>query len=177
MIYYGDEIGMGDNIYLGDRDGVRTPMQWSADRNAGFSRADPQQLYLPPIRDAVYGYEGGQRGGAGAHPHVAPRLDQTPDQGCGRITASSDAARSPLSTRRIATSSPFCANTRGRTILCAYNLSRFCQPAELDLSGYIGSQPVELFGRIPFPKIGELPYLITFGPHGFYWFELRAVEE
>ncbi len=176
VIYYGDEIGMGDNIYLGDRDGVRTPMQWSADRNAGFSRADPQQLYLPPIRDAVYGYEAvnveaQERTPTSLLAWIKRLIKVRQDYGVfgrGTITFVHPENRHILA---------FLREHEGRTILCAYNLSRFCQPAELDLSGYNGSRPVELFGRIPFPKIGDLPYLITFGPHGFYWFELRAMED
>ena len=176
VIYYGDEIGMGDNIYLGDRDGVRTPMQWSADRNAGFSRADPQQLYLPPIRDAVYGYEAvnveaQERTPTSLLAWIKRLIKVRQDYGVfgrGTITFVHPENRHILA---------FVREYEGRTILCVYNLSRFCQPAELDLSGYVGSRPVELFGRIPFPKIGELPYLITFGPHGFYWFELRSMED
>ncbi len=176
VIYYGDEIGMGDNIYLGDRDGVRTPMQWSADRNAGFSRADPQQLYLPPIRDAVYGYEAvnveaQERTPTSLLAWIKRLIKVRQDYGVfgrGSITFVHPENRHILA---------FLREYEGRTILCAYNLSRFCQPAELDLSAYNGSRPVELFGRIPFPKIGDLPYLITFGPHGFYWFELRAMED
>jgi len=176
VIYYGDEIGMGDNIYLGDRDGVRTPMQWSADRNAGFSRADPQQLYLPPIRDAVYGYEAvnveaQERTPTSLLAWIKRLIKVRQDYGVfgrGSITFVHPENRHILA---------FLREYEGRTILCAYNLSRFCQPAELDLSAYNGSQPVELFGRIRFPKIGDLPYLITFGPHGFYWFELRSMED
>ncbi len=176
VIYYGDEIGMGDNIYLGDRDGVRTPMQWSADRNAGFSRADPQQLYLPPIRDAVYGYEAvnveaQERTPTSLLAWIKRLIKVRQDYGVfgrGSITFVHPENRHILA---------FLREYEGRTILCAYNLSRFCQPAELDMSAYNGSRPVELFGRIPFPKIGDLPYLITFGPHGFYWFELRAMED
>ncbi len=176
VIYYGDEIGMGDNIYLGDRDGVRTPMQWSADRNAGFSRADPQQLYLPPIRDAVYGYEAvnveaQERTPTSLLAWIKRLIKVRQDYGVfgrGSITFVHPENRHILA---------FLREYEGRTILCAYNLSRFCQPAELDLSAYNGSRPVELFGRIPFPKIGDLPYMITFGPHGFYWFELRSMED
>jgi len=176
VIYYGDEIGMGDNIYLGDRDGVRTPMQWSADRNAGFSRADPQQLYLPPIRDAVYGYEAvnveaQERTPTSLLAWIKRLIKVRQDYGVfgrGSITFVHPENRHILA---------FLREYEGRTILCTYNLSRFCQPAELDLSAYIGTRPVELFGRIPFPKLGELPYLLTFGPHGFYWFELRSMED
>jgi maltose alpha-D-glucosyltransferase/alpha-amylase len=175
VIYYGDEIGMGDNIYLGDRDGVRTPMQWSADRNAGFSRADPQRLYLPPIRDAVYGYEAvnveaQERTPTSLLAWIKRLIKVRQDYGVfgrGSINFVHPENRHILA---------FTREYQGRTIFCAYNLSRFCQPAELDMSQYQGYQPVEVFGRIPFPHIGELPYLLTFGPHAFYWFELRPGE-
>jgi maltose alpha-D-glucosyltransferase / alpha-amylase len=172
VLYYGDEIGMGDNIYLGDRDGVRTPMQWTTDRNAGFSRADPQRLYLPPIRDPLYGFE--------AINVEAQERTQTsllawikriisirrnyPVFGRGAMEILYPANRHVLA---------FVRKWQDTTILCAYNLSRFCQAAEIDMRQYNGYRPVEMFGRIPFPLIGELPYLLTFGPHGFYWFELQ----
>jgi maltose alpha-D-glucosyltransferase/alpha-amylase len=173
VIYYGDEIGMGDNIYLGDRDGVRTPMQWSADRNAGFSRADPQRLYLPPIRDPVFGYEAIN---VEAQERTATSLlawikrivrirNAYPAFGRGTIRFFHPANRHVLAFVR--------EHDDGTRILVACNLSRFCQPAELDLTEFAGYRPVELFGRIPFPPIGEWPYLLTFGPHSFYWFELR----
>jgi maltose alpha-D-glucosyltransferase / alpha-amylase len=175
VIYYGDEIGMGDNIFLGDRDGVRTPMQWSADRNAGFSRADPQRLFLPPIRDPVYGYEAvnveaQERTPTSLLAWLKRLIKIRHDNGVfgrGTIQFTHPENRHILA---------FTREWQGRIVLCAYNLSRFCQPAELDLSQFRESQPVEMFGRIPFPRIGELPYLLTFGPHGFYWFELRPPE-
>ncbi len=175
VIYYGDEIGMGDNVFLGDRDGVRTPMQWSADRNAGFSRADPQRLYLPPIRDPVFGYEAvnveaQERTPTSLLAWIKRLIKIRHDYGVfgrGAIHFIHPENRHIFA---------FTREWEGRTILCAYNLSRFCQPAELDLSQYREDQPVEMFGRIPFPRIGELPYLLTFGPHGFYWFELRRPE-
>ncbi len=172
VIYYGDEIGMGDNIYLGDRDGVRTPMQWSADRNAGFSRADYQRLYLPPIRDPVYGYEAinveAQERVATSWLAWVKRLVKIrrayPAFGRGGIEFLHPSNRHVLA---------FIREWEGTRILVACNLSRFCQPAELDLSAYEGQYPVEMFGKVVFPRIGELPYLLTFGPHDFYWFELR----
>src|SRR5438552_786847 len=175
-LYYGDEIGMGDNIYLGDRDGVRTPMQWRPERNAGFSRADPQRLYLQPIMDPIYGYE---------------------------VVNVEAQARAPSSllnwTRRLlAVRKGFAAFGRGtlsflrptnrkilaylRTygdeiVLCVANLARSAQPVELDLAQYKGRVPIELMGRTAFPPIGELPYLLTLAGHGFLWFRLAAAEE
>ncbi|HEX5503685.1 MAG TPA: maltose alpha-D-glucosyltransferase [Thermomicrobiales bacterium] len=172
VIYYGDEIGMGDNIYLGDRDGVRTPMQWTGDRNAGFSRADPQRLYLPPIRDPVYGYEAINVEAQERTPssmlswlkRVIRIRQGYPVFGRGTIRFVDPINRHVLA---------FIREHQGTRILVACNLSRFPQPAELDLSEFNGYRPVELFGRVPFPRIGELPYLLTFGPHAFYWFELQ----
>ncbi len=176
VIYYGDELGMGDNIYLGDRDGVRTPMHWSSDRNAGFSRADYQKLFLPPIRDAVYNYES-------VNVEAQERLPTSllswvkrlvfirksfPVFGRGSIR--------PLSPENVHVLA-FIREYHGVVVLVAANLSRFSQPAELDLSEYAGARPYELFGRVPFPTIGQLPYLLTFGPHDFYWFELRMESE
>ena len=171
IIYYGDEIGMGDNFYLGDRNGVRTPMQWSPDRNAGFSRADPQQLYLPPIMDPIYGYE-------------AVNVEaQTRDR-----SSLLNWMRRLLAVRK--TSQAFGRGTlrfirpgnrkvlvylrqyADDTILCVVNLSRSAQPVEIDLSEHRGAIPIELLGRTPFPPVGELPYLLTLPAYGFYWFRL-----
>jgi maltose alpha-D-glucosyltransferase/alpha-amylase len=172
VLYYGDEIGMGDNIYLGDRDGVRTPMQWTPDRNAGFSKADFAQLYLPPLMDPVYGYpavnvEAMQRD-AGSFLHWMQRTLQVRRQhddvfGLGTLEILSAENPSVLA---------FLRQFGDRTVLCVNNLSRFAQPVELQLARLSGKMPVELFGRVPFPPIGELPYLLTLGGHGFYWFEL-----
>ncbi len=175
VIYYGDEIGMGDNIYLGDRDGVRTPMQWSGDRNAGFSRADPQRLYMPPIRDPLYGYEGINVEAQERTPtsllqwlkRVIRIRREYPVFGRGSISFLHPTNRQVLA---------FIREYEGTHMLIACNLSRFSQAAELDLSEFEGSVPVELFGKVAFPRIGELPYLLTFGPHVFYWFELRSEE-
>ncbi len=175
VIYYGDEIGMGDNIYLGDRDGVRTPMQWSGDRNAGFSRADPQRLYMPPIRDPLYGYEGINVEAQERTPtsllqwlkRVIRIRREYPVFGRGSISFLHPTNRQVLA---------FIREYEGTHMLIACNLSRFSQAAELDLSEFEGSIPVELFGKVAFPRIGELPYLLTFGPHVFYWFELRSEE-
>ena len=173
VVYYGDEIGMGDNIYLGDRDGVRTPMQWSSDRNAGFSAADPQRLYLPPIRDPVYAYEAinveAQERTPGSMLNWLKRVirirESYPVFGRGSIRFLDPVNRHVLAYLR---------QYQDTTILVACNLSRFSQPAELDLSEFEGSRPIDLFGRVPFPRIGELPYLLTFGPHVCYWFELQS---
>ncbi len=172
VLYYGDEIGMGDNIYLGDRDGVRTPMQWSADRNAGFSRADPQRLYLPPVRDPVYAYEAVNVEAQERTPAsllawmkrtIAVRR-RYPVFGRGTIRFLHPANPHVLA---------FVREWEGTRVLVACNLSRYSQPAELDLSAFAGDRPIELYGRVPFPPIGELPYLLTFAPYDFYWFELR----
>jgi maltose alpha-D-glucosyltransferase/alpha-amylase len=175
ILYYGDELGMGDNIYLGDRDGVRTPMQWRPERNAGFSHADPQRLYLQPIMDAIYGYE------------------------VVNVEAQTRAPWSLLNwTRRLlAVRKGFQAFGRGslrflrpanrkilaylreygdEAILCVANLSRSAQPVELDLSRYKGRIPTEMLGRTAFPPIGDLPYLLTLSGHAFLWFRLGSAE-
>jgi maltose alpha-D-glucosyltransferase/alpha-amylase len=172
VLYYGDEIGMGDNIYLGDRDGVRTPMQWTPDRNAGFSKADFAQLYLPPLMDPVYGYQAvnveAMQRDAGSFLHWMQRVLQVRRQhgdvlGLGGLEILSAENPSVLA---------FLRQLGDRIMLCVNNLSRFAQPVELHLARLSGKMPVELFGRVPFPPIGELPYLLTLGGHGFYWFEL-----
>ncbi|HEX9879722.1 MAG TPA: maltose alpha-D-glucosyltransferase, partial [Candidatus Binatia bacterium] len=178
VIYYGDEIGMGDNIYLGDRNGVRTPMQWSADRNAGFSRANPQRLYSPVIIDPEYHYEATNVETEQQNQHSLlwwmKRLLLLRKRyhafGRGSIEFLTPANRKILA---------FVRRLDEEVILVVANLSRFVQFVELDLSAYKGMVPVELFGHVDFPPIGELPYLVTFGPHAFYWFRLeppRAVE-
>ena len=152
IIYYGDEIGMGDNIFLGDRNGVRTPMQWSPDRNAGFSRADPQRLYLPPIMDPVYGYRGGERGGAERATRSSllnwmRRMLQVRRQLAGRSAAARCASSVPATAR----SSRTCAST-ATTPSCASPTSRrSAQPVELDLARPQGRVPVEMIGRTAFP--------------------------
>ncbi len=172
VLYYGDEIGMGDNVYLGDRDGVRTPMQWSADRNAGFSRANPQQLYLPVIIDPEFHFETVNVETQSGNPqsllwwtrrvialrnrhHVFGRGDiefLTPDNY--RVLA-------------------FVRRDADEQVLVVANLSRFAQYCELDLSQWRGLVPRELFGHTEFPPIGELPYLVTLGPYAFYWLALE----
>jgi len=173
VLYYGDELGMGDNIFLGDRNGVRTPMQWSADRNAGFSRANPQRLYQPVIIDPEYGYETVNVEAQHANPSSLlwwmKRLIALRKRyrafGRGRIEF-----LYPENSRVLA----FVREWEDERILVVANLSRFTQPVELDLSAYRGAVPVELFGGTPFPPVGELPYFLTLGPHSFYWFKLAA---
>jgi len=172
VIYYGDEIGMGDNIYLGDRDGVRTPMQWTGDRNAGFSRADSARVYSAPITDPVYGYQAinveAQQRTLTSFLNWMKRLirvrKQYPAFGRGDIRFLDPANQKVL---------PYVRHYQGQTLLCVNNLSRFTQPCELDLSAYKGAVPVELVGGVRFPAIGDLPYFISLGPHGFYWFRLE----
>jgi maltose alpha-D-glucosyltransferase/alpha-amylase len=175
VLYYGDEIGMGDNIYLGDRDSVRTPMQWSPDRNAGFSRADFAQLYLPPLMDPVYGYQASnveaELRNTSSLLHWMKRMlevrKQHPVFGTGRFEVIS--AENPSVLAYVRTGDE---GDDGDIVLCVCNLSRFAQPAELPLQQYEGKIPIELLGRVPFPRIGELPYFVTLAPYGFYWFQL-----
>ena len=172
IIYYGDEIGMGDNIYLGDRNGVRTPMQWTPDRNGGFSRADPARLYAPTIMDPVYGYESvnveAQSRSLSSLLSATKRLiavrKSTLAFGRGTMTFIRPENRSVLA---------MCASTSDEVILCVANLSRSAQATELDLSAFKDRIPLEMLGRTRFPAIGELPYMITLAPYGFYWFELQ----
>jgi len=172
VIYYGDEIGMGDNIYLGDRNGVRTPMQWTGDRNAGFSRADFHKLYSPPVMDPVYGYQAinveAQQRSASSLLNWMKRLIALRKRfkafGRGSIQFLHPANRKVLAYFR---------RYENELILAVANLSRFVQPVELDLSEYKGYVPVELFGRVRFPPIGELPYFLTLGPTSFVWFQLE----
>jgi len=179
VMYYGDEIGMGDNIYLGDRDGVRTPMQWTPDRNGGFSTADFAQLYLPALMDPVYGYQAvnveSQLRNPGSFLHWVQRMIQARKQhpvfGTGSFEALDVANEAVLVfLRRQARD-----DSADDIVLCVNNLSKVAQPVEIDLSMLAGKQPVELFGRVQFPPVGELPYFVTLPPYGFYWFSL--VEE
>jgi maltose alpha-D-glucosyltransferase/alpha-amylase len=172
IVYYGDEIGMGDNIYLGDRNGVRTPMQWSADRNAGFSRGNPQRLFLPVIVDPEYHYETvnveAQQGNPNSLFWWMKRLIALRKKH--RALARGTIEFLPAENRKVLT---FVRKYEDETILVIANLSRFTQYAELDMSAYKGATPVELFGWTEFPRIGELPYFLTLGPHTFYWFSLQ----
>ena len=172
VIYYGDEIGMGDNIYLGDRNGVRTPMQWSPDRNAGFSRANPQQLYLPIIIDPEYHYEvvnvEAQQKNLSSLLWWHKRLITMRN----RIRAFSRGSfvfLQPDNHKILA----FARQYGDETVLVVANLSRFVQNAELDLRPYQGRIPIEVFGQTAFPAISELPYPLTLGPHSFYWLRLK----
>jgi maltose alpha-D-glucosyltransferase/alpha-amylase len=175
VLYYGDEIGMGDNVYLGDRDGVRTPMQWTGDRNGGFSKADFARLYLPPLMDPVYGYqavnvEAQLRTPTSllrwVHRFIALRKEH-PVFALGSYQALRTENHRILAHVRA---------YQGETVLCAHNLARTPQAAELDLSAFAGRAPEEMLGRTAFPPIGELPYLLTFAGRGFYWFRLLEEE-
>ena len=184
VLYYGDEIGMGDNIYLGDRDGVRTPMQWSADRNAGFSRAVPQKLYLPVIQDPVFGFGGVNVEAQSESPAsflnwlrrmVAVRKRHAVF-GRGEIDLLYPANRKVLAyVRRDKAVEPGAPGDGA--VLCVANLSRSAQAVELDLSRWQGRVPVELVGQSPFPPVGELTYQLTLPAYGFYWFLLAEEEE
>jgi maltose alpha-D-glucosyltransferase/alpha-amylase len=173
VLYYGDEIGMGDNIWLGDRDGVRTPMQWTPDRNAGFSNCDPGRLYLPVIMDPIYGYQGlnveAQMRTSTSLLHWTRRMIDTrkrhPTFGAGSFSELGASNPSILA---------FVREFGDDRVLCVNNLSRFPQPVELDLRRFEGVVPVEMLGGMHFPKVGELPYLLTLPGHGFYWFTLPA---
>jgi maltose alpha-D-glucosyltransferase/alpha-amylase len=176
VMYYGDEIGMGDNIYLGDRDGVRTPMQWSPDRNAGFSTADFAQLFLPPLMDPVYGYQAvnveAQRRDPSSFLHWLQRMievrKQHPVLAIGEFEVVHAQNPSVLAYLRRGIGD----DGEEDIVLCVNNLSRFPQPCEMMLEQLAGKVPIELTGRVPFPAIGELPYFVTLAGHGFYWFEL-----
>jgi maltose alpha-D-glucosyltransferase/alpha-amylase len=178
ILYYGDEIGMGDNIYLGDRNGVRTPMQWTSDRNAGFSKCDPARLYLPVVMDPIYGYQ------------VVNVEAQLSDQssllhwtrnmialrklfqvfGRGTLTFLNPSNRKILAyLRELDQGDGFC-----ETVLCVANLSRFAQPVALDLANYAGYEPVEMLGYVRFPAVTREPYSLTLAPYSFIWLELQA---
>ncbi|MGH7576613.1 MAG: maltose alpha-D-glucosyltransferase, partial [Longimicrobiales bacterium] len=173
VLYYGDEIGMGDNIYLGDRNGVRTPMQWSGDRNAGFSRANPQRLYLPTIVDPEYHYEAVNVEAHQANPssllwwtrRLIGLRKRFKAFGRGSIEFIYPANRKVLA---------FIRRYEDEHVLVVANLSRFAQYARLDLNRYSGASPIELFGRSEFPAIAQEPYFLTLGPHAFYWFQLQT---
>ncbi|MGN6375621.1 MAG: maltose alpha-D-glucosyltransferase, partial [Sphingomonas sp.] len=176
VLYYGDEIGMGDNIFLGDRDGVRTPMQWSPDRNGGFSRADPASLTLPAIQDPLYGYEAVNVEAQERDRHsllnwvkrmLAVRREH---QAFGRGTQT---FLRPANRRVLA----YLRQHDGETILCVANLGRTAQAVELDLHEFEGCTPVEMSGGAAFPRIGQLPYLLTLPPYGFLWFQLCSAAE
>ena len=171
VIYYGDEIGMGDNIFLGDRNGVRTPMQWSSDKNAGFSRANPQSLYLPITLDPEYHYEAVNVEAQQRNPHSLLRWTKRLLALRKRWTAFSVGTIEFLQpeNRKILA---FVRRYEQECILVVCNLSRFVQPVELDLSRFANTVPLEIFGHSPFPPVGDQPYFLTLGPHSFYWFAL-----
>jgi maltose alpha-D-glucosyltransferase/alpha-amylase len=178
VLYYGDEIGMGDNIHLGDRDGVRTPMQWSSDRNGGFSRADPAGLVLPPIMDPLYGFQAINVEAQSRDPHSLlnwmrrmlsiRRLQRAFGRGSFRLLY-------PSNRRVMAYVREFAEEGRSEVILCVANVSRFAQAVELDLSHFESCVPVEMLGGAAFPPIGLLPYQLTLPPYGFYWFVLAPL--
>ena len=176
VIYYGDEIGMGDNIHLGDRNGVRTPMQWTLDRNGGFSRADPAALVLPPIMDPLYGYGAVNVEAQSRDPHsilnwmrrmLAVR-SRHPAFGRGTLTLLYPKNRKILAYLR---------EYQGDMLLCVANVAHSPQAVELDLSRFVGRVPVELNAGTLFPPIGELTYLLTLPPYGFYWFALAPASD
>ncbi|MDE2463880.1 MAG: maltose alpha-D-glucosyltransferase [Alphaproteobacteria bacterium] len=176
IIYYGDEIGMGDNIHLGDRDGVRTPMQWSPDRNGGFSRADPAALVLPPIMDPLYGFDAVNVEAQWRDPHsllnwlrrmlVVRRAHRSFGRGGLRFLT-------PQNRKILA----YLREYEDETLLCVANVSRTAQAVELDLNEFEGRTPVELLGGTAFPRIGQLSYMLTLPPFGFYWFKLSGEAE
>ncbi len=176
VLYYGDEIAMGDNVYLGDRDGVRTPMQWTGDRNGGFSRADFAQLYAPPLMDPVYGFQA---------VNVEAQLRQ--QNSLLRWLQRFISLRKEHPVFGLGTYEPMQTDNHrifahvrryeDDLVLCVHNLARTAQPVELDLSEFEGRYPEEMFGRVKFPRIGELPYLLTLAPRGFFWFVLTPGQE
>ena len=176
VLYYGDEIGMGDNFFLGDRNGVRTPMQWSSDRNAGFSQADPQRLYAPVIMDPIYGYQAINVESQQRNPtsllwwmkRAMALRKQHRVFGRGQIAFLSPKNRKILAYIRY---------DEIETILVVANLSRYVQPVALELSEYRGLLPREMFGRTEFPPIEDTSYFLSLGPHAFYWFELLPAPE
>lgn len=175
IIYYGDEIGMGDNIYLGDRNGVRTPMQWSGDRNAGFSRANPQKLYLPIITDSAYHYQTvnveTQMANLNSVLWWMKRLialrKRYPVFGLGSTEFLFPENRKVLA---------FIRRYNNAAMLVVANLSRYVQPVKLNLNGFKAATPIELFGQTRFPLVNDEPYLLTLGPHSFYWFDLERLK-
>jgi maltose alpha-D-glucosyltransferase/alpha-amylase len=171
IVYYGDEIGMGDNVYLGDRNGVRTPMQWNGSWNAGFSETDPAALYSPVISDPVYGYQAvsvtaGERTQTSLLRWMRRMIGVRKQHlafGRGTFEILFPENRKVL---------VYLRRYEGQTILCVNNLSRFVQPVEINLQRFVGQVPVELIGNVPFPAITEQPYFLSLGPHTFYWFRM-----
>jgi maltose alpha-D-glucosyltransferase / alpha-amylase len=176
IIYYGDEIGMGDNIYLGDRNGVRTPMQWTPDRNGGFSRCDPARLYAPPVMDPLFGY--GAVNVEAQSRSLSSLLSWTKRMIVVR-KSSKVLSYGSLSFLRPANRAVFCyvREYQGEVVLCVANLSRSAQAAEIDLSAWRAWTPMEMIGRSEFPSIRNEPYLLTLAPYGFLWFRLVEAPE
>ncbi len=173
ILYYGDEIGMGDNVFLGDRNGVRTPMQWNGSWNAGFSEADAAALYSPIIVDPPYGYQG-------VNVMASERTDSSLLRWMRRLIAVRRSSRAfgrgrlefvPTDNKKILV---FLRQYEGDTVLVACNLGRSAESAELDLARFRDCRPIELWSGRPFPAMGELPYVLTFGPYGYYWFRLES---
>ena len=172
IVYYGDEIGMGDNIYLGDRHGVRTPMQWSGGWNGGFSAADPERLYLPTISNPLYGYQGVNVESQSRSEHsllcwmkrIIRIRKSTRVFGRGSIEFLQPANHRVLT---------YVRQFGGESVLVVNNLSSAAHAVELDLERFHGAIPIEMFGGNPFPRVGRTPYLLTLGPYQFYWFRLR----
>ena len=181
IMYYGDELGMGDNIYLGDRNGVRTPMQWNSDRNAGFSKAVPAKLYFPVIMDPIWGYQAinveAQQSDPSSLLHWTRNMIALRKLfrvfGRGTLVFLHPANRKILAYIR---SYEF-EDGHCETVLCVANLSRFAQPVQLDLSKYVGRQPVEMLGYVSFPTIERTPYALTLAPYSFLWLELQAAAQ
>jgi maltose alpha-D-glucosyltransferase/alpha-amylase len=171
IVYYGDEIGMGDNIHLGDRNGVRTPMQWSADRNAGFSRTDPTQLYSPVIADPTYGYQSvnveAQLRTPSSRLHWMRRLIAARKRS--RVFGRGTLRFLPAANTRVLA---HLRQYQGETVLAVHNLAPSAEPVELDLREFRGALPVEMLGEARFPAVGDRPYFLSLGPYGYYWFRL-----
>ncbi|HEX8335555.1 MAG TPA: maltose alpha-D-glucosyltransferase, partial [Pyrinomonadaceae bacterium] len=175
ILYYGDEIGMGDNIYLGDRDGVRTPMQWSSDRNAGFSKADFERLYFPVINNPVYGFQS-------VNVDAQMRYDTSLLNWMRQMILlrkehhvfgrGSMRFVKPENRKIFA----FVREHEGETVVCVFNLSQFAQPVELDLAEFEGRTPVEMLGKSRFPQVKAAPYQLALAPFGFYWFQLERLD-
>jgi maltose alpha-D-glucosyltransferase/alpha-amylase len=173
IVYYGDEIGMGDNVYLGDRNGVRTPMQWTSDRNAGFSRVNPARLYSPVIMDPVYGHE--SLNVEAQQSESASLLNWMRNmialRKLFRVFGRGSMELLRPDNRKILA---YVRTFEDEKVLCVANLSRFAQPTELDLSSFEGLVPVEMLGYVEFPKIRKVPYALTLAPYGYFWFELQS---